>query len=230
LRQAQPIRERSKLKVNERQQRKPNESRVGRPTLDQAGEIDEVILAAATRLLLAKGFDGTSMEAVALAAGVSKRTLYVRYSSKEALMRGVFEDRVAQWAAAASINNENLPDDFKARLIRHAETLACALGTREIREFDRLTRSIFPRFPEFARAFHEIGYRYELEYLATEIRNGTMKDASPARHPERIAQQLMSMIIGWRQTEEVVRDIDDAEAAEFARDAVQILFSGRDGW
>jgi AcrR family transcriptional regulator len=220
----------SELEAAIDQCQKRHEPRVGRPTLGQAGAIEEAILAAATKLFLTKGYDGTSMEAVALVAGISKRTLYLRYGSKEALMKGVVEDRVASWAVAASVNNEGLPDDLRTRLTRHAETLAHALGDSEVRDFDRLTRSTASRFPELARAFHDIGYRYELEFLATEIRNGTAGDAVPARNPERTAQQLLSMIIGWRRTEELVREIDRAEAAEFARNAVEMLFSGRECW
>lgn len=212
------------------QRRKRHESRIGRPTLGEAGAIEAAILAAATKLFLAKGYDGTSMEAVALAAGISKRTLYLRYGSKEALMKGVVEDRVASWAAAASVNDVNLPEDLKGRIIRHAETLMHALGNSEVRGFDRLTRSTAARFPEFARAFHDIGQRYEVAFLAAEIRNGTSGDAVPARNPERIALQLLSMLIGWRRTEELVREIDPAEAAGFARDAVEVLFSGRESW
>lgn len=210
--------------------RDPHEGRIGRPTLGEAGAIDREILAAATKLLLTKGYDGTSMEAVARAAGVSKRTLYLRYSSKEALMKGVVDDRVASWAAAASVNNENLPKDFKARLIRHTQTLAHALGDSEIRDFARLMQSTAARFPELAKMFYDVGYRYELGFLTEEIRNGTAADAVPARNPELVARQLLSMIIGWRRTEESVREIDAAEADEFARNAVEVLFGGRESW
>ena len=218
------------MNASAKPRRKPHEGRIGRPTLGEAGAIDEAILAAAAKLLLTKGYDGTSMEAVALAAGVSKRTLYLRYSSKEALMKGVVDDRVASWAAAAGANDHSLPADFKARLIRHAQTLAHALGNREIRDFARLTDSVAMRFPELAKMFYDVGYRYELDFLTEEIRNGTASDAVPARDPQLVARQLLSMIIGWRRTEESVREIDAAEADAFAKNAVEVLFAGRQGW
>lgn len=170
------------------------------------------------------------MEAAALAAGISKRTLYLRYGSKEALLKGVVEARVASWSAAASARNVNWPRDFKARMIQHAQTLAHSLGMKEIRDFDRLAQSTALRFPELAKAFYEIGYRYILEFLAEEIRNGTVSDAAPARNPERIAQQLLSMIVGWHRTEDLIRELGDTEVAEFAENAVETLFSGREAW
>jgi AcrR family transcriptional regulator len=218
------------VQADPKRERKPSKARVGRPTLDEAGAIDEAILAAATRVLLQMGFDGTSMEAVALAAGVSKRTLYLRYGSKDELIRGVVENRVASWAAAASVRDADAPADFKARLMHHAETLAHALGVSEVRDFARLIQSSASRFPDLAKAFHDIGYRYELEFLTAEISKGTAGDALPVRNAERVAQQLFSMIIGWRHSHELVREIDPAEATEFARDAVELLFSGRESW
>ena len=189
-----------------------------------------MILETATKLFLAKGYDATSMVAVAAAAGISKRTLYSRYGTKEALMNGVIGDRIKQWAAAASENDVNLPDDFKERMVRHAQTLAHALGGTEVREFDRLIQSTSARFPEFARAFHDLGYRYELEFLAVEIRKGAAATSNPAKNPERVAQQLLSMIMGWRRTQELIRELEDAEVEEFARNAVEVLFEGRAAW
>ncbi|MET0675500.1 MAG: TetR/AcrR family transcriptional regulator [Bradyrhizobium sp.] len=43
------------------------------------------ILAAATRLFAAKGFDGASMSAIAAAAGITKPVLYDHFASKDAL-------------------------------------------------------------------------------------------------------------------------------------------------
>ncbi|KFG89515.1 putative TetR family transcriptional regulator [Sphingobium herbicidovorans NBRC 16415] len=206
------------------------QGRTGRPTLDEAGVIERVILEAATRLFLARGYDATSMVAVASAAGVSKRTLYSRYGTKEALMNGVIQDRVKQWAAAAGENDVNLPDDFKERMVRHAQTLAHALGGKEVRDFDRLIQSTSSRFPEFAKAFHELGYRYEVEFLAAEIRKGAADTLKPAQNPEGVAQQLLSMIMGWRRTQELVRELENAEVEEFARNAVEVLFEGRVAW
>jgi TetR/AcrR family transcriptional regulator, mexJK operon transcriptional repressor len=203
---------------------------MGRPTLEQAGVIESVILETATKLFLDNGYDATSMVAVAVGAGVSKRTLYSRYGTKEALMNGVIEDRIKRWAAAAGENDVNLPDDFKLRMIRHAQTLAHASGGTEVREFDRLIQATSTRFPQFAKAFHDVGHRYELDFLAAEIRKGTAETSRPARNPERVAQQLFSMIMGWRRTQELIRELGRSEVDEFAKDAVEVLFEGRAAW
>ena len=59
--------------------------RTGRPTRAEAVEIDRRIQAVAVESFVSNGFDGTTMEAVAAAAGVTRRTLYAKYRDKEAL-------------------------------------------------------------------------------------------------------------------------------------------------
>ncbi len=48
-------------------------------------EKTEAIVMAARKMFLARGFDGASMDQIALTAGVSKRTVYNRFRSKEEL-------------------------------------------------------------------------------------------------------------------------------------------------
>ena len=60
----------------------------------------------ATRLFAARGFDGTSIEAVLEEAGVSRGSLYHHFASKEALFEAAFrsvEDRIGQEVANASV-------------------------------------------------------------------------------------------------------------------------------
>lgn len=59
--------------------------RTGRPTRAEAVEIDRRIQTVAVESFVSNGFDGTTMEAVAAAAGVTRRTLYAKYRDKEAL-------------------------------------------------------------------------------------------------------------------------------------------------
>ncbi|HEX7339981.1 MAG TPA: TetR/AcrR family transcriptional regulator [Rhodanobacteraceae bacterium] len=54
------------------------------------------ILAAAVDLFTRQGFDGTSMDAVASAAGVSKLTVYSHFGDKDRLFREVLRSRVSE--------------------------------------------------------------------------------------------------------------------------------------
>jgi AcrR family transcriptional regulator len=74
----------------------------GRPSAQAAERLHEAMLDAALVEFIARGFGGTSMEGVARAAGVTKRTLYRRAKDKSALFVAVAE-RHARLAGAPSL-------------------------------------------------------------------------------------------------------------------------------
>ncbi|WCM89492.1 TetR/AcrR family transcriptional regulator [Acidovorax sp. NCPPB 3576] len=61
----------------------------GRPSAQRAQDLRQIIVDVASALLLEQGYAGISMEAIATAAGVTKRTIYTRFESKENLLREV---------------------------------------------------------------------------------------------------------------------------------------------
>jgi TetR/AcrR family transcriptional repressor of mexJK operon len=65
--------------------------RAGRPTQDDARRKSETVLEVATGLFVERGFNGATMEAVALAADIGKQALYQRYPDKDALFTAVIE-------------------------------------------------------------------------------------------------------------------------------------------
>jgi AcrR family transcriptional regulator len=75
----------------------PRLRRVGRPKSDDVRVIQEDILAAARRLFLEHGIADTGMEAIAKAAGVTKQTLYARFSNKSELCKAVMDEIMCQW-------------------------------------------------------------------------------------------------------------------------------------
>lgn len=65
----------------------------GRPTREAAELLAERIIDVATELMLQHGYSQTSIEAVATAAGVAKRTLYSRFPEKGDLFAAVLQRR-----------------------------------------------------------------------------------------------------------------------------------------
>lgn len=70
--------------------------RGGWPHASQAGDVEARLLAAATRLFLERGYDGTSCDQVALDAGAGKASIYARYANKEALFCAVIDKLLAR--------------------------------------------------------------------------------------------------------------------------------------
>jgi AcrR family transcriptional regulator len=81
------------------------------------------VLHAALGLFLKHGLRGTSMEAIAAAAGIAKPTLYAYYPQKQAVFRAVAEHVIESWRTAAVAR---LPGDGAP-----AQRIAAALVARE---------------------------------------------------------------------------------------------------
>lgn len=63
-------------------------------SLGTSSDVDERIITAARRIVIAHGIDGSSMAAIARAAKVSRPTLYARFSNREAVIRHLLNNEV----------------------------------------------------------------------------------------------------------------------------------------
>lgn len=140
-----------------------DQRRVGRPTRAEAAALDEAIRRCALELFLERGFDRTSMDAIAAAAGTTKASLYARFPSKAALF-----DAVLRWAVQRRDWPEPeppppSPDDLEAALAALAEVA--------------VHRALHPKMVQLARiAITQSGQFPEL----------AERMASPARWPRRV--------------------------------------------
>jgi AcrR family transcriptional regulator len=111
----------------------------GRP---RSPEVDETILRAARELFLERGIDGMSMERVAKRAGVSKVTVYRRWSSKEDLLL----------QAMNSLRQEFLPDSW---MPENMDDPAAIFAKDRIKEALPAEVEMFMR-PEFRVGFAQL--------------------------------------------------------------------------
>lgn len=107
------------------------------------------IIDAARRLFVTSGLGGTSFDAIAREAQVTKRTIYLLYKSKEGLFVAALTDCVDAIANAVS----SIPDqqDLTATLIGIATAYARALDTPETLAMYRLAIGESARIPHEAR-------------------------------------------------------------------------------
>src|SRR5579863_6445104 len=63
--------------------------RLGRPPKELEGEVEERIIEAARKVFLEHGFEGSSVDQIALAARAGKPTIYARVGDKRALFTAV---------------------------------------------------------------------------------------------------------------------------------------------
>lgn len=70
--------------------------RGGRPPAGREGDVEARLLAAATKLFLERGYDGTSCDQVAVDARAGKASIYARYANKQALFSAVVNNMLAR--------------------------------------------------------------------------------------------------------------------------------------
>ncbi|KQV36842.1 helix-turn-helix domain-containing protein [Massilia sp. Root335] len=167
----------------------------GRPRKEHAGNIDADILRAAIALFDEVGFDGTAMEAVAARAGISKRTLYMRYPDKKALIKAVITSIVG------SARNPDPPAfmDMRSCLMFHIENFFMICNDPGMRvlmamgdKSSQVMRELAPMGQEMT---YELGVRHIVQTIVdTEGRTGMRVDA-----PDFYAASLLDLAMAHYQ-------------------------------
>lgn len=123
--------------------------------------------AAARRLFLRHGFEGTSTAAICREARVSKETLYARYPSKDLLFADVLQELVADAAPAppgATAGSDRPTLDRDLRAFAHA--IVDVMLRPEYVALFRLVVAEAPRHPAIAERFVEVAPRRALGTVA----------------------------------------------------------------
>ena len=117
------------------------------------------IIEAATAAFLDDGYRGTSMDALAAAAGVSKQTVYQHFGDKQRLFRELIADTVQ--AASDPVYDEvrRLADsgDLEHDLRDLARRLLKLVLQPTMMRLRRLVIAEARQFPELGRTFYELG-------------------------------------------------------------------------
>lgn len=147
-------------------------SRGGRPTKSAAIERDQRLIEVATRLFLDRGFDATSLDAVAEAARVSKPTVYSRYGDKRGLFAAVLRREISRWLAPLSAAAEmqlGSPSDISVeqRLLEIGREMLMFTCGPDALAFSRMMTSQAMNFPDIAKLGREEGW---LKAVATTAR------------------------------------------------------------
>lgn len=154
----------------------------GRPTADERRARETEILTAALGVFLRSGYSASTVDDLAAAAQVTKRTLYAYYGDKA----GVFAAMVRDLATTVSLSAASDSDTL--------ETLAARIVIRvhsdELVGLHQLVIAESNRFPELARILHNSGDARHIARLGEHIR----VERSPAREP--LAEPLFSLLLG----------------------------------
>jgi TetR/AcrR family transcriptional regulator, mexJK operon transcriptional repressor len=201
----------------------------GRPTREEAEARDTRLLDVATQLFMERGFDGTSIDAVAEAAGVSKPTVYARYDDKRDLFAAVLRGRIRKWlaplsAAAEAQAIEGSPKSIRTtlhELSRHmvAYTLAPEAGACQ-----RILSAQAVQFPELAKLANEEGWLRAVRGVASILRQSAARGQIKVDDPELAADMFLHLVLGHCKRLAIYGIATDPEAAERHRKAAVDFF------
>lgn len=163
----------------------------GRPKrVDDATQRTRVA-AVAREMFLEAGYDETTMDAVAQRAGISKKTLYQLFESKDAVFAAIIEAHRELMLDIPSGDDdrplaEALAAIFRVDLAPEAERARTAVL--------RLVVDVARRRPELARVLHRHGPEESRRMLAGWIARQAARDRLVADDPNRVAGILLHMV------------------------------------
>jgi len=154
----------------------------GRPTADERRTRETEILTAALNVFLKSGYGASTVDELAAAAQVTKRTLYAYYGDKAE----IFSAMVKYLAAAVSLDAASDIDTLETLAAR----IVGRLHSDELVGLHQLVIAESTRFPELAVILHTSGDARHIARLAGHIR----AERDPAC--EQLAEPLFSLLLG----------------------------------
>jgi AcrR family transcriptional regulator len=201
--------------------------RAGRPTREQAEARHNELLDAALDHFLDKGFEQATIEAIANAVGMTKRTVYARYEDKSALFRATVQRAIERWIVPIEDMRAAESDDLEATLVGIAEIrLRNAISPVGLR-LQRIVNAESYRFPEIFDLAYEQGTRPTIRYLADLLTRYADRGALVIENAEIAAATFLSMVIGG-PTRAIVRGgaVNEAALESRIRICVRMFLNG----
>ena len=171
----------------------------GRPTRAEAVRRDARLLDVATTLFMERGFDCTSIDAVAETAGVSKPTVYARYHDKRDLFAAVLRATIQRWLAPLSAAAEAAkvnPKGIETTLHDLSRDVLALGSTPEVIMLRRTLAAQAVQFPELAKLAHEEGWLRGVRAVAILLQQFADRGQIKVDDPAIAADLFLSLVLG----------------------------------
>ncbi|ADP83330.1 TetR/AcrR family transcriptional regulator [Pseudofrankia inefficax] len=197
----------------------------GRPTSAEAARLERDIKEAALRLFLARGYEGTSVEDVAVSAGTTKQSLYARFRGKEELFSAVLNWAIERpdWPSPQTAEDVST-SDLETALLAVAENVVRRVLDPEMVALSRLVIAQADRFPEIAHKAYRIWPRQKA--VASLLREHAAAGTIRADDPDQLAELFLGMVAMAPARMASFGILHDAETRDRrTHDAVQLFLS-----
>lgn len=185
----------------------------------------KAILEAAKTLFLSNGYDGSSMDAIAAEAGVSKLTVYSHFTDKEKLFAEAVKSKCEEQLPTLLFE---LSDDVPVEqlLLSIARGFSELINSRESLELHRVMVSRAAQDPKLSKMFYEAGPQRVLHGMAELLRQADQSGKLRVADPLSAADQLFCLIKGGANFRLLIgcgEALQGAEAEAYVRDAVEVF-------
>ncbi len=206
-------------------------SRGGRPTRSAAMERDLRLLDVATELFLERGFDATSIDAVAEAARVSKPTVYGQYQDKRGLFEAVLKREIGRWIALLATapeiqTNSKGSASIEKQLTDLGKQLIGLSASDGAKAVVRVLAAQATNFPELAEEAFREGWSRAVQSIAS-LLDG-MADKGLARVDTMVAAEAYLNIVVGPTSRNAIHGIpfDIAAEEKRMRASLKLLLNG----
>jgi AcrR family transcriptional regulator len=170
------------------------------------------------------------MRRIVIAAGISKTTLYSRFSSKEQLFRAIMRQQIDRLAAATSRAPHPVRPSLEKCLVDYANSMLEVSLRGDLLEVNRLIYSESHRFPELGAAAAD-RTKLGIRQVADLIEKWATEDRIACSDPEGIAQAFIHMLRGWYVNAILTNaKVPSAQREQWVKCAVHAVISARHDW
>lgn len=169
--------------------------RAGRPTREQAEARQHELLDTALDHFLDKGFEMATIEAIAQAVGMTKRTVYARYPDKVALFRAAVDLAIERYSTPQEWIEATKCDDIEQTLRNVGRLRISHVMSPNGLKLQRIIATESYRFPDIFNTAYEHGALPTVKFLARYLQRETEAGRLSIADPMRTATTFMSMVV-----------------------------------
>lgn len=154
------------------------------------------MLEIALDIFLNRGFEQTTTNDIAAAAGMSKRTLYARYSDKGELFREAVRRAIERYTVPREALEEVETEDLEETLTGVARIRIANVATPTGIRLQRILTTQSYRFPDLFHAAFEDGTGPTIDYLSDLFARYQAKGEVEVSDFRRAAVGFLSLVVG----------------------------------
>lgn len=180
-------------------------------------------------LFLDNGFEGTSMDAIAQQAGISKRTLYSHFTNKSALFAAVVEQLCAKVLPDSEYLNPEDASDPSGVLERMAIGFLTGIYAPEQIELYRTVMADAKHFPELGVLMIEGPIRHSHTIIDKYLKDCARRQKIRAGDTGMLASQFLAMLktdLHMQLLFKVRPQVTPGEIRKIARATVTLFLEG----